>query len=220
VHSFPRPPHSAEVSGGRSLLDWGHQAVPNPLSRNAFRYLGDITRPEHHGVVDDLERGHNPGLMRTQPEWWDGREYTYATTNPDVARAFAVKAFGLPRDRERSVYRVKLDDPIVEDPDIASDEHARFVMSHWGTVIEVFEADVTMSIDEANQVRARYAVWPVDGSPVYDDEGYGNVPPLYRGDARFDAADCEEIRHALRSHLGTYPTGQAISAFLKEHYPR
>jgi hypothetical protein len=116
--------------------------------------------------------------------WWpEDREYTYATTNLEVARAFAVYAFGVPRDHERSVYRVDLDDPIVGDPEFWCDQNASFVMSHWGTVLEVVEENVTMTVDEAREVFSRYARW-VDKSPVYDNDGYATVPPIWRNDKR------------------------------------
>jgi hypothetical protein len=53
------------------------------------------------------ERGLKPGgaTGRTK-SWFDNYEYTYATTSLDVARAFAMYAFGAPRDHDRSVYRV------------------------------------------------------------------------------------------------------------------
>jgi hypothetical protein len=99
--------------------------------------------------IRGLKRGAETGRMVA---WWpEDREYTYATTNLEVARAFVVYAFGVPRDHERSVYRVDLDDPIV--------------------VLEVVEENVTMTIDEARQVMSRYARW-VDESPVYDNDGY------------------------------------------------
>jgi hypothetical protein len=82
----------------------------------------------------------------------NGHDYTYATTSLDVARAFAVSVFGVARDHERSVYRVQLDDPIVLDPEFRSDEHVSFVMSHWGTVLDVVEEKVTMTTDQVRRV--------------------------------------------------------------------
>ena len=162
--------------------------------------------------IRGLKRGAETGRMVA---WWpEDREYTYATTNLEVARAFAVYAFGVPRDHERSVYRVDLDDPIVGDPEFWSDENASFVMSHWGTVLEVVEENVTMTIDEARQVMSRYARW-VDESPVYDNDGYATVPPLWRNDNRFDN---DEIRQQLRT-LDTYPEPHAVLTFLNERFP-
>ena len=159
-----------------------------------------------------LSRGAPTGQMVA---WWpEDREYTYATTSLDVARAFAVYAFGAPRDHERSMYRVQLDDPIVGDPDFRSDEYVSFVMSHWGTVLDVVEENVTMTVDEARQVFSQYTRW-VDESPVYDNDGYATVPPKWRNDNRFDN---DEIRQELRT-LGTYPEPHAVLKFLSERSP-
>jgi hypothetical protein len=160
--------------------------------------------------IQGLRPGADTGRLLS---WWgDGREYTYATTNIDIARAFGVYAFGAPRDHERSVYRVELDPPIVHDPDFKSDEYAGFYMSHWGTVKELVEETITMTAEEARLVFSRYARW-VDGSAVYDDDGYATVPPKWRAD-RFDA---EEIRRELRT-LGTYPEARAVLSYLTEHF--
>ena len=145
--------------------------------------------------------------------WYENREYRYATTSLDVARAFAVYAFGVPRDHERSVYTVQLDDPIVPDPDFRSDEYASFVMSHWGTVLNVVEEKTTMTVDEARQVISRYARW-VEGSLVFDNAGYATVPPKWRDDNRFDE---EDIRNELRM-LGTYPDPHAVLKFLNDRF--
>jgi hypothetical protein len=148
--------------------------------------------------VQGLQRGDDTTRM-VDPR--DNREYTYATTNVDVARAFAVQAFGLQRDH-RSVYRVELDQPIVPDPDFLSDLDTSFVMSHWGTVVDVVDETVTMTVDEARRLMSRYALW-ADKSPIYDADGFANVPPPVRNDSRFDAEDIDEIRTQLRQ-LGTY----------------
>jgi hypothetical protein len=87
-------------------------------------------------------------------------------------------------------------------------------MSHWGTVLEVVEENVTMTIDEAREVFSRYARW-VDKSPVYDNDGYATVPPIWRNDNRFDN---DEIRRQLRT-LGTYPEPHAVLEFLNERFP-
>ena len=122
-------------------------------------------------------------------------------------------AFGVPRDHERSVYTVQLDDPIVQDPDFRSDEYASFVMSHWGTVLEVVEENVTMTVGEARQVMSRCARW-VDESHIFDDAGYATIPPKWRIDNRFDH---EEIRNELRT-LGAYPEPQGVLKFLNERF--
>ena len=79
------------------------------------------------------------------------------------------------------MYRVDLDDPIVLDPEFKSDEYATFYMSHWGTVREVVEENVALTVDEAKRVMARYAIW-VDDSAMFDGDGYATVPPTWRDD--------------------------------------
>jgi hypothetical protein len=64
----------------------------------------------------------------------DGREYTYATTRLDIARAIAA------RHADFRVYRVTLDEPIEADPDAAEDNLGKlFVRSPWGTVTDVVD---------------------------------------------------------------------------------
>ena len=86
-------------------------------------------------------------------------------------------------------------------------------MSHWGTVLDVVEQNVTMTVDEARQAMSRYARW-VDESPIFDDAGYATVPPKWRNDNRFDD---EEIRNALR-RLGAYPNPHAVLQFLNGRF--
>jgi hypothetical protein len=78
-------------------------------------------------------RGLKPGdaITRTlDPR--DGKEYTYATTRLEVARAIAA------RHADFCVYRVKLDNPIEVDPDAAQDNLGElFVRSPNGTVLDV-----------------------------------------------------------------------------------
>jgi hypothetical protein len=52
-----------------------------------------------------------------------------------------------------------------------------------------------MTIGEARRVFSRYAHW-MDGSSVYDDNGYATVPPKWHADHRFDG---EEILRELRA---------------------
>jgi hypothetical protein len=59
---------------------------------------GDVVL--YRADVRGLKPGDATGLMIP---CYGNREYTYATTNLDVARAFAMFAFGAPRDHERSV---------------------------------------------------------------------------------------------------------------------
>ena len=146
--------------------------------------------------------------------WFDSREYTFATTSLDVARAFGVYAFGVPRDHERSVYRVELDYPIFPDPDFRSDVHVSFVLSHWGTVLEVVEENVTLTADEARKIMSAHARW-VDDSPIYDDAGYATAPPKWSEDTRYDA---EEVGVELRK-LGAYPNPRAVLQFLNARFP-
>jgi hypothetical protein len=62
----------------------------------------------------------------------DEKEYTYATTRLDMARAIAA------RHHDFSVYRVTLDEPTEADPDAAADHLGElFVRSPWGAVVEV-----------------------------------------------------------------------------------
>jgi hypothetical protein len=143
---------------------------------------------------------------------FDNQEYTYATTNLDVARAFAVFAFGVPRDHERSIYRVNLDDPLAFDPEFHSGPEAHFYMSHWGTVVETVEPDVTMTVEQAKRVMSRYALW-VGGNRIYDDDGYATVPPRWCS-TRFDQ---DIIQQELRT-LGTFPEPDAVVRFLNENF--
>jgi hypothetical protein len=62
----------------------------------------------------------------------DGKEYTYATTRVDLARAIAA------RHADFCVYRVTLDEPIEADPDAARDNLGEvFVRAPWGAVADV-----------------------------------------------------------------------------------
>ncbi|MDT5092818.1 MAG: hypothetical protein QOH60_2181 [Mycobacterium sp.] len=61
----------------------------------------------------------------------DGKEYTYATTRLDVARAIAA------RHADFCVYRITLDEPVEVDPDAAEDNlRDSFFRSPRGTVVE------------------------------------------------------------------------------------
>jgi pimeloyl-ACP methyl ester carboxylesterase len=64
----------------------------------------------------------------------DNKEYTYATTRLDIARAIAA------RHPDFSVYRVTLDEPAEPDPDAAEDHLGEvFVRSPWGAVVDVVD---------------------------------------------------------------------------------
>src|ERR1700675_2573963 len=68
----------------------------------------------------------------------DGKEYTYATTQVDLARAIAA------RHADFCVYRVILDEPIEADPDAARDNLGElFVRSSWGAVADVVDEQAT-----------------------------------------------------------------------------
>jgi hypothetical protein len=77
----------------------------------------------------------NPGDAATRTmDPNDGKEYTYATTRLDIARAIAE------RHSDLSVYRVTLDDPIEADPDAAEDNLGElFVRSPWGAVADIVD---------------------------------------------------------------------------------
>jgi hypothetical protein len=79
------------------------------------------------------EQGLNPGDAATRTlDPLDGKQYTYATTRLDIARAIAE------RHSDFSVYRVTLDDPIEADPGAAEDNLGElFVRSPWGAVADV-----------------------------------------------------------------------------------
>ncbi|MBV9350670.1 MAG: hypothetical protein JOZ23_03925 [Mycobacterium sp.] len=68
----------------------------------------------------------------------DGKEYTYATTRLDVARAIAE------RHADFSVYGVQLYEPIEADPD-AAEEHLgeSFVRAPWGVILYVVDKKET-----------------------------------------------------------------------------
>ena len=64
----------------------------------------------------------------------DGKEYTYATTRLDVARAIAE------RHSDFLIYRVTLDEPIEADPGAAADDLGElFVRSPWGAVVDAVD---------------------------------------------------------------------------------
>jgi hypothetical protein len=65
----------------------------------------------------------------------DGKEYTYATTRLDVARAIAGR-----HGEDFRVYRVLLDEPVIADPDAADDNLGQFfVRSPSGAVAAVVD---------------------------------------------------------------------------------
>jgi len=82
-------------------------------------------------------QGLNPGDATTRTlDPLDDKEYTYATTRLDVARAIAA------RHGDFSVYRVTLDEPIEVDPDAGEDHLGElFVRSPWGAVVDVIDND-------------------------------------------------------------------------------
>jgi hypothetical protein len=80
-------------------------------------------------------QGLNPGDAATRTlDPRDGKEYTYATTRLDLARAVAA------RHADFSVYSVTLDEPIEADPDAAEDKLGElFVRAPWGAVVQVVD---------------------------------------------------------------------------------
>ena len=84
-------------------------------------------------------QGLNPGDAATRTlDPLDGKEYTYATTRLDVARAIAA------RHADFSVYRVELHEPIEADPDAAEENLSElFVRAPWGVVLDVLDAKET-----------------------------------------------------------------------------
>ena len=80
-------------------------------------------------------RGLNVGDAATRTlDPLDGKEYTYATTRIDLARAIAA------RHADFCVYRVTLDEPIEADPGAAVDNlDELFVRSPWGAVADVVD---------------------------------------------------------------------------------
>ena len=80
-------------------------------------------------------QGLNPGDPATRTlDPRDGKEYTYATTRNDIARAIAE------RHTDLSIYRVTLDQPIEADPDAAEDNLGElFVRSPSGAVVDAVD---------------------------------------------------------------------------------
>ena len=106
-------------------------------------------------------RGLNPGDPATRTlDPRDGKEYTYATTRLEVARAIAA------RHADFCVYRVTLDQPIEVDPDAAEDNLGElFVRSPSGTVAggRRPEAELTPSRATASKSLGSYG-WRRSGS--------------------------------------------------------
>src|SRR3954451_1465398 len=74
--------------------------------------------------------GGDPATRTLDP--LDGKEYTYATTRLELARAIAA------RHADLRVYRVTLDEPIEADPDAAEANLGElFVRSPRGTIADV-----------------------------------------------------------------------------------
>jgi hypothetical protein len=96
--------------------------TPSTDSRRTAYYRADV-------------QGLNSGDATTRTlDPLDDKEYTYATTRLDVARAIAA------RHADFCVYRVTLDEPIEADPDAAEDNLGEeFVRSPWGTVAAILD---------------------------------------------------------------------------------
>ena len=84
-------------------------------------------------------QGLNPGDATTRTlDPLDGKEYAYATSRADLARAIAA------RHADFAVYRVTLDEPVEADPDAAQDDLGElFVRSPWGAVVHVVDENET-----------------------------------------------------------------------------
>ena len=98
---------------------------------HAYAYVSDRnTRMAYYRA--DVQ-GLNAGDAATRTlDPLDGKEYTYATTQVDLARAIAA------RHADFCVYRVILDEPIEADPDAARDNLGGvFVRSPWGVIVHV-----------------------------------------------------------------------------------
>jgi len=95
--------------------------------------LSTDRRPTAYHRAD--ARGPNAGDAATRTlDPLDGKEYTYATTRLDVARAIAA------RHADFCVYHVTLDEPIEADPGAAKDNVGElFVRSPWGAVADVVD---------------------------------------------------------------------------------
>ena len=88
-------------------------------------------RPTTGADVQGLNAG-DPATRTLDPR--DGKEYTYATTRLDVARAIAE------RHADFCVYRVTLDEPIEADPGAAEDNLGElFVRSPCGAVLDAVD---------------------------------------------------------------------------------
>ena len=86
-----------------------------------------------------------PGAMTTSTiSPYDSQRYTWATSNLDLARAFAFGGL--------SIYRVQLDQPIMHDPDFRQAIDTWFVMSRHGIVLEVVEENPRMTLAQAEGV--------------------------------------------------------------------
>jgi len=84
-------------------------------------------------------RGLNPGDATTRTlDPLNDKEYTYATTQLDLARGIAG------RHADFAVYRVTLEEPIEADPDFVEENlGALFVRSPWGAVVQVVDENET-----------------------------------------------------------------------------
>ena len=89
----------------------------------------------HRVAYGSDARGLKPGDPATRTlDPRDDKEYTYATTRLEVARAIAA------RHADFCVYHVTLDQPIEVDPDAAEDNLGElFVRSPWGEVVDVVD---------------------------------------------------------------------------------
>ncbi len=107
--------------------------------------------------------------------------FMYATTDLGVARKYAsdYKDPGGPGGGG-DVYRVALEGVPKSDPDyeriVGVDVFAR---ARRAIILEVIERDVQMTEEDRNRAIGRYRAW-IDGTPIYDADGFMNPSPKMR----------------------------------------
>jgi hypothetical protein len=145
------------------------------------------------------DRGLKPGSPTTSVKYPNHWEYTYGTTNLEIARALAALAAAHNDNRSiYSIYMVELDQPILWERAV---KQRAFAKSRGGTVTKVVEEDPAMTLAKAKEVMSSHVVWAADDSPIYDAEGYANVPP-----GKSEACSEDE-----RRDLGLYPPPPLIT---------
>jgi hypothetical protein len=168
--------------------------------------------------LSPLYRADRRGLKPQQPTsrvhfLSNGREYTSATTNFDLACAFAVRR-GYETGVKRSVYEVELEHP-TWDGFYLEETGAGCWESESGTVRRLVEDDVAMTLNEANAIMSAHAVWTKwskhsqrleYAGPMYDADGYAAHPTAVA-----------ELRQLLRQ-LGQYPDPKRVNETVHGYY--